>query len=210
MKSLRPNLHVDIVDIWTEHGAWPYNKMAAGYPWMCKHPWSWRAMYFASILCELPWSIDNRLRSGARFRQCIEEYDPDLVVSLHPLCQNLPLTILDSMGKRGGARARGKRVPFAVVCTDLGGAHPSWFKRGVDACFVPSDAVRKVARKRGISDDKIRQHGLPVRADFWRASPAHRRLIDEVNFTFKPSVISSAPDCRLDSQARKGVDAIAE
>ena len=177
---------VRVVDIWTECGAWPHNKMAAGYPWLCRHPWSWRAMYFASKLFELPWSIETRLRCGNRFREYIQEYDPDLVVSLHPLCQNLPLTVMKNLGMHG-RRARGRKVPFAVVCTDLGGAHPSWFKREVDACFVPSDAVRRVAKQRGVDDAKIFQHGLPVRADFWRATPAHAKpnaeRFDELGLT---------------------------
>ena len=53
-------------------------------------------------------------------------------------------------------------MPFATVCTDLGGAHPSWFVKGVDACFVPSDAVHRIAERRGVDASKIRQHGLPV------------------------------------------------
>ena len=127
-------------------------------------------MYFASKLLEVPWSIETRIRCGARFRRYIREYDPDMVVSLHPLCQNLPLAIL-----RRQQRETGRRIPFATVCTDLGGAHPAWFRREIDACYVPSDAVREVARKRGVVDSKIRQFGLPVRADFWRASPAQKR-----------------------------------
>lgn len=37
--DLRPGGDVDvkIVDIWTEHGVFPYNKMAAGYPFLCAH-----------------------------------------------------------------------------------------------------------------------------------------------------------------------------
>jgi len=170
---------VKIVDIWTDYAAFPYNKMAAGYPWLCKHPWAWRYMYFASIFLEVPAAVDMRLRCGAKFRQCIQEYDPDLVVSLHPLCQHLPLTILKSLGRRGDKGDGGRRTPFAVVCTDLGGAHPAWFKPEVDACFVPSDAVRRVAKKRGVDDSKIFQHGLPVRADFWRASAAHKKVAQE-------------------------------
>ena len=30
---------------------------------------------------------------GAGFKRCIGAYDPDMVVSLHPLCQNLPLKV---------------------------------------------------------------------------------------------------------------------
>ena len=196
MMELRSEAGVDdtevrIVDIWTECGAWPHNKMAAGYPWLCKNPWAWRAMYFISTLCEKPWSLETRLCCGRRFRQYIEDYDPDLVVSLHPLCQNLPLQILRRMGRReqgirfvgnggsGDYGGSGRTTPFAVVCTDLGGAHPSWFRREVDAVFVPSDAVRDVARKRGVDDSKIFQHGLPVRSDFWRASAANKKHTEE-------------------------------
>lgn len=165
---------VRIVDIWTECGAWPYNKMAAGYPWMQKHPWSWRAMYFVSVVFEVPWAIETRVRCGRKFRRYIQDYDPDMVVSLHPLCQHLPLTILKRQ-----ERETGRRIPFATVCTDLGGAHPGWFHRDADACYVPSDAVRAVAKSRGVVEGKIRQFGLPLRADFWRASAAHAKPSDQ-------------------------------
>lgn len=49
-----------------------------------------------------------------------EDYDPDLIVSVHPLCQEVPLRVLDKMG--GGRR----KIPFVTVVTDLGGAHPTW------------------------------------------------------------------------------------
>jgi len=111
------------------------------------------------------------LSCGEGFRKCIGEYQPDLVVSLHPLCQNLPLQVLKTLHKEGEL----PRVPFATVCTDLGGAHLSWFKKETDLVFIPSNAVRKVALRRGIKPSKIRQYGLPVRSDFWRASDPSAR-----------------------------------
>ena len=159
MLSLRPKgVEVEIVDIWTHHGAWPHCKMAAGYPFMCKHSWTWWALYHASAnpIAEALWGADTRLRCGKKFQRCIQDYDPDLVVSLHPLCQHLPLRYTHALQRDSG------RVPFATVCTDLGGAHPSWFVKGVDACFVPSDAVHRIAERRGVDASKIRQHGLPV------------------------------------------------
>lgn len=140
VQRMRPKGDVDvkIVDIWTECGAWPYNKMAAGYPFLCRHSWMWRTAYYASMLCELPWAAETRVRCGASFKRYIADYSPDLVVSLHPLCQHLPLRVLRTLDEEGELG----RPPFATVCTDLGGAHPSWFVKDVDACFVPSDAVR--------------------------------------------------------------------
>ena len=117
-------------------------------------------MYFLSPFFEVPWAMETRLRCGAGFKQCLEEYDPDLVVSLHPLCQHLPLTVMRNLGWR---RKTGEesRVPFATVVTDLGSAHGSWFVKDADACFVPSDAVRKVAKRRGIASGAVEQLVLP-------------------------------------------------
>ncbi len=93
---------------------------------------------------------------------------------MHPLCQTLPMNVLRAVG--GGAR----RVPFATVVTDLGGAHPSWFHKGVDVTFVPSDAVRRVAANCGLRDQRLRQHGLPVRREFWGDALPRGKLLREL------------------------------
>ncbi len=53
-----------------------------------------------------------------RFVKAFQQHDPDLVISIHPLCQTIPLKALNFLG--GGRRA----IPFVTVVTDLGGAHP--------------------------------------------------------------------------------------
>lgn len=162
MRKLRPkDVDVKIVDIWTEFGAWPDNQMAKSYNFLCTHQFLWRFMYHTSPLYEHPWALITRLTCGASFKRCIGEYDPDLVISLHPLCQHLPLHL---------TRRFHSGVPFATVCTDLASAHGSWFVKGLDACFVASDEVRHIAERRGVDSTIIRQHGLPVREDFWQAS----------------------------------------
>jgi 1,2-diacylglycerol 3-beta-galactosyltransferase len=37
----------------------------------------------------------------------------------------------------------------------------------VDKCFVPSDALYQVAKKRKLQDSQIVQYGLPIRKGFW-------------------------------------------
>ena len=37
-------------------------------------------------------------------------------------------------------------------------------------------------------------------------NPSHRRLLDRIHAVFRPQVILPAPDCRVYSKARKGVD----
>lgn len=72
-----------------------------------------------------------------------------LLPQVHPLCQTLPLKILEDMG--GGKR----KVPFVTVVTDLGSASSTWFHRGVDRCCVPGDAVEKLAYKNGLKPGQV-------------------------------------------------------
>jgi len=100
-------------------------------------------------------------QSGATDRRA------DMVVSVHPLTQDIPLKILNYLDTDGKSRKEGRTTPFATVVTDLGGAHPTWFNPGVDKCFVPSDALNKAARDRKVQGEQIVQYGLPIRRGFW-------------------------------------------
>lgn len=167
----------DIVDIWTKHAAWPYTKFVPAYKFMAKHPFIWRLFWFYG---KMPISrfVQEKvtlISCFRRFKKAIESYDPDMVVSVHPLCQDIPLRAL-GQGKKGG-----RKLPFMTVVTDLGSAHPLWFDRRVDLCFVPSDPIRKAAEKAGLKPHQLRQHGLPIRSGFWkedkRSKPAVRKSL---------------------------------
>ncbi len=107
------------------------------------------------------------------FKKCVArpsgstEKRADMVVSVHPLTQDIPLKILNYLDTDGKSRSSGRTTPFATVVTDLGGAHPTWFNPGVDKCFVPSDALNKAARDRKVQPEQIIQYGLPIRRGFW-------------------------------------------
>ncbi|CAM9442447.1 unnamed protein product, partial [Phaeothamnion confervicola] len=158
---------VEVVDIWTDFGRWPYNQFVPAYQYLAKHPIFWRAFweYGRFPLTRLATETSSNLVCHEAFRRCIEEADPDLVVSVHPLCQDIPLRVLKQIG--GGRR----RVPFVTVVTDLGAAHPTWFHREADACFVPSEELATLARRAGLEESRIRLHGLPTRPGFWREQP---------------------------------------
>ena len=47
-------------------------------------------------------------------------------------------------------------------------AHPTWFNKGVDKCFVPSTVLKNAALDRQVEESKIVQYGLPIRRGFWR------------------------------------------
>lgn len=59
------------------------------------------------------------------------------LVSVHPLCQDIPLKILSELDDGSDNRSRhrnsnyGTRLtPCVTVVTDLGGAHKTWFNPG--------------------------------------------------------------------------------
>lgn len=169
-------IEVDIVDIWTEYASYPYNRFVPGYQYLAKNPILWKALweYGKFPPARLATEISVTLQCFNQFKQCLEDYDPDLVISVHPLCQELPLRCLKSLGN--GER----KIPFVTVVTDLGGAHPTWFSKEVDQCFVPSEALKRTALKCGLRPSQITMHGLPIRPGFWRSQstkPSLRRKL---------------------------------
>lgn len=166
-----------IVDMWTSFGPWPYNRMVRQYRYLAKRPALWYTAYKTSAF--LPARIMlNRMMSVSSFRgvrECINKFTPDLVVSMHPLCQTVPLEVLNAIARsdspastthRESGVITQRRIPFATVVTDLGSPHPLWLHPGVDLCFVPSRVFVRAALNHGLQSSQLRKHGLPVRPSF--------------------------------------------
>jgi 1,2-diacylglycerol 3-beta-galactosyltransferase len=172
----------DIVDIYTDYGPFPFNVYVQAYKIMAEYTFLWKWFYETGATPLGLWLYDLVLEliCFGPFRECMNRVDPnnvasggegkraDMVVSVHPLCQDLPLKILTSLDTDGSSRSVGRTTPFVTVVTDLGGAHPSWFNKGVDKCFVPSDVLKNAALDRKVDKSKIVQYGLPIRRGFWR------------------------------------------
>ena len=47
------------------------------------------------------------------------EYKPDIIISVHPMMQHIPLWVLKWQGLQ-------KKVIFVTVITDLNSCHPTW------------------------------------------------------------------------------------
>jgi len=182
--------------------------MVSQYRYMQSRPLLWGTMYRTSAFPPTRFLFNSaqRLLAKSGIRACIAQHEPDLVISMHPLCQTVPLQALASLAHDGpspssvaspprrgirvrwrprrragasGGEARG-RVPFVTVVTDLGAAHPLWLHPGVDLCFVPSSSFVRAAKSKGLTDAQLRLHGLPVRHDFAvqrrRGAAARREL----------------------------------
>lgn len=170
-------IECDIVDIYTDYGPfWPFNWYVPAYKIMAEYDFLWKAFYeFGST--DLGLTLNELVLDifcFEPFRKCLARpsgstsHRADMVISVHPLCQDLPLKILSYLDSDGASRDADRRTtPFATVVTDLGGAHPTWFNPNVDKCFVPSDVLYQCARTRNVQPSQIVQHGLPIREGFW-------------------------------------------
>jgi len=168
---------VEIMDIWTDHGAWPYNQFVPAYRYVAKRPLLWKG-FFVYGNFPITRKIQELLSWHAcalSFQQAIEHANPDLIVSVHPLCQYIPLYVVEKMNARRQEKSL-PRIPFVTVVTDLGGGHKTWFDPRVDACYVPSQAMANLAQYCGVAPRKIIMKGLPVRPAFWSSCPPDRGI----------------------------------
>ena len=147
---------VDIVDIYTDYGPVPYNQYVPAYKIMAEYSFLWDWFYhfgatplglalnefFLDLFCFQPFKDcmgrctplgSDVSAADAKSQSCkTTGRRADMVISVHPLCQDETLKILaylDSDGKSKDGRERTK-TPFVTVVTDLGGAHPTWFNPG--------------------------------------------------------------------------------
>lgn len=174
---------VNIMDIWTDHAGWPYNKFVPVYRFLAKHPMLWRGFYLYGMFPPTKFftELASQRNSYKSFERAIVSADPDFVLSVHPLCQLMPLSIVRTMNKKRPASK--PPIPFVTVVTDLGGAHSTWFDKRVDACFVPSEAVRRIALRNGIPAEKLIMKGLPIRPSFWKPSQPKEEVRKALNLS---------------------------
>lgn len=156
---------VDMVDLWIQYTPPPLNRIPKTYRFLVNDaPWLYKFIYEMGEKSEL---IDPLLKITAAFlspfvSRTIEGYSPDLIVSVHPLMQQITLEVLLRMKRP---------VPFVTVVTDLITIPPVWFDPRVTLCFVPSMEGYALALRAGLRPQQLRQFGLPIRPVFAREPP---------------------------------------
>jgi 1,2-diacylglycerol 3-beta-galactosyltransferase len=93
-----------------------------------------------------------------RLRDLFLSYEPDVIVSVHPLLNHAAL--------RARADARMTHVPLITVITDLGKVHESWLMPEADAVVVPAREVYDRAVSRGVPPYRLRMLGQPIHPRF--------------------------------------------
>merc|ERR1711957_51445 len=159
-----PGSTYDLLDIWSPTNMYPFKDLVPNYKIWSATPIKWKFFYHLTntMISEFMSDIYTRLRCSRHIKGQMLEYDPDVIIAVHPTMNMLPMRISREISKE-----RGRTVPFFTVVTDFGSAHCTWFTRRVDKMYIASDRIRKLAKRRGlIKDEKLVMTGLPIRHDF--------------------------------------------
>ncbi|CAI9100863.1 OLC1v1038049C1 [Oldenlandia corymbosa var. corymbosa] len=153
-----------VKDVWKEYTGWPLNDMENQYKFMVKHVQLWKVAFHST---SPRWIHSLYLAAIAAFyakevEAGLMEYKPDIIISVHPLMQHIPLWVLKWQGLE-------KKVIFVTVITDLNTCHRTWFHPGVNRLYCPSEEVAKRSLLDGLEESQIRVFGLPIRPTFCRA-----------------------------------------
>ncbi|MGA8576289.1 MAG: glycosyltransferase [Candidatus Cybelea sp.] len=143
------------------HCAFPLTQLGLGYSMALRYaPPIYGALYHAT-------NGRRRYRALVRFceplyrerlRDLFISYQPDVIVSIHPLLNHAALRARDD--------ARMRHVPVVTVITDLGKVHESWLVPEADAIVVPAREVYARALARGVSPSRLRMLGHPIHPKF--------------------------------------------
>ena len=175
VEALEGAAHGLFVNLLDEYAPFPFNRLSGLYgPLVNRAPRLYHAIYQASAsrrriafleAAAYPW-VQSRIAAALAAEQ------PDLVISVHPIQNSIPLRSL---------RSAGSRAPFITVVTDPVTPPAAWFCPGVDLCVVATDAARRVALAAGMDPARVRVIGLPVRRAFaavrGRPKPAARAAL---------------------------------
>ena len=157
---------IEIIDLLMDYLPWPVRELPKSYSFLADTtPWLWRLLFQAT---DEPITAATLNRMAARvlgqsITQAFTRFQPDLVISVHPLVQYLSMRAFKVLRLQ---------IPFVTVVTDLATVHPAWFHPRANLCFIPSQEAYAAARKARLRPEQIRQHGLPIRPMF--ANPPQR------------------------------------
>ncbi len=160
------------------HCAFPLTQLGRGYSMALRYaPPVYGALYYAT-------NGRRRYRALVRFceplyrerlRDLFLDYQPDVIISVHPLLNHAALRARDD--------AHMQHVPIVTVITDLGKVHESWLVAGADAVVVPAREVYQRALSRGVPPARLHLLGHPIHPKFDDVTGSKSALRTQLNLS---------------------------
>jgi 1,2-diacylglycerol 3-beta-galactosyltransferase len=116
-----------------------------------------------------------------RLKDVFHQYDPDVIVSVHPLLNHAAL--------RARTDARMAHVPIVTVITDLGRVHEGWLLPEADLTIVPAREVYRRAIERGVPPERLRLCGHPIHPKFEDVSATQSELRTKLELPQNTTVV---------------------
>ena len=163
---------ITIISLVDDYVDFPWNTMSVAYgPWVNYAPWLYH-LFYRTFDTRHRVEVTTRAAYPLVRRQIAAAFAPDwpdIVISVHPLQTVIPLRVL---------RELGNPAPFITVVTDPVTPPLYWFCSEMDLTVVATEPARESAIACGVSPERVRVLGLPVRKAFsaiWgRPKPAAR------------------------------------
>ena len=163
------------IDDVAAHCSFPLTQLGWGYSAALRYaPPVYGALYYAT-------NGRRRYKALVRFceplyrerlRDLFLNYQPDVIVSVHPLLNHAAL--------RARADADMQHVPIITVITDLGKVHESWLTPQADCVVVPAREVYERALSRGVPPSRLRMLGQPISPKFDDVVGTKQELRDQL------------------------------
>jgi UDP-N-acetylglucosamine:LPS N-acetylglucosamine transferase len=115
-----------------------------------------------------------------RLREVFTQYQPDAIVSVHPLLNHAAL--------RARADAGMQHVPIVTVITDLGRVHEGWLLPEADLTVVPAREVYQRAIERGVPPERLRLLGHPIHPRFEDVSGSKAEIRKKLGLPEKATI----------------------
>jgi 1,2-diacylglycerol 3-beta-galactosyltransferase len=115
-----------------------------------------------------------------RLREVFTQYQPDVIISVHPLLNHAAL--------RARADAGMQSVPIVTVITDLGRVHEGWLLPEADLTVVPAREVYQRAIERGVPPERLRLLGHPIHPRFEDVSGSKTEIRKKLGLPEKATI----------------------
>jgi UDP-N-acetylglucosamine:LPS N-acetylglucosamine transferase len=132
-------------------GIWLYNFMHKYCPYLYK--------YYARYVDRVKTHESNSFYKHTRhyFSKLFSEYSPDIILSVYPMTNHIPIRVLEDMGMR-------KKVKFYVFVTDpMDRILEGWGCNSAEKLYVCTDKCKQALLRMGVDKERVAITQFPLR-----------------------------------------------